>query len=104
MAETKTLQIHKREGRGTRLADKLRRQGRVPAVVYGHKQETVSVAVDHKPLFEAIMHGVRVVEIQADGGTENAQIVEVQWDHLGKDILHVDFKRVDKDERIHVHV
>lgn len=104
MAETKTLEIHKREGRGSRLAAKLRKQGRVPAVVYGHKEETLSIAIDHKPLLEAIRHGVRVVEINTDKGTETAQIVEVQWDHLGKDILHIDLKRVDKDERIHVHV
>ena len=50
------------------------------------------------------LHGVRVVEINTDKGTENAQIVEVQWDYLGKDLVHVDLKRVDKDERIHVHV
>jgi large subunit ribosomal protein L25 len=104
MAETKSLETHKREGRGSRLAERLRKQGRVPAVVYGHKEDTVSIAVDHKPLLEAIRHGVRVVEIKTDKGVENAQIVEVQWDHLGKDILHVDFKRVDKDELIHIHV
>jgi large subunit ribosomal protein L25 len=102
--ETVVLQTEKREGRGSRLATKLRAQGKVPCVVYGHKQGTVSVAVEHKPLLEAIRHGARVVEIKTDKGIENAQIVEVQWDHLGKDILHVDFKRVDRDERIHVHV
>src|SRR3954463_3963982 len=104
MAETAVLQTHKREGRGSRQAGKLRQAGRVPAVLYGHKGATVSLALDHKPLVEAIRHGVRVVEINTDKGTENAQIVEVQWDYLGKDVLHVDLKRVDKDERIHVHV
>jgi large subunit ribosomal protein L25 len=104
MAETLTLTTYSREGKGSRLAIKLRKTGRVPGVVYGHKQAAVSVALDHKPLLEAVRHGVRVVEIKSDAGVENAQIVEVQWDHLGKEILHVDFKRVDKDERIHVHV
>jgi large subunit ribosomal protein L25 len=104
MAETVVLQTHKREGRGTRKAGKLRKVGRVPAILYGHKEAAVQLALDHKPLVEAIRHGVRVVEINTDKGTENAQIVEVQWDYLGKDVIHVDLKRVDKDERIHVHV
>ena len=104
MAETVTLKTHKREGRGSRKAGKLREEGLVPAVLYGHKQETISLSLDHKPLLEAIKHGVRVVEITTDKGTENAQLVEVQWDYLGKDVIHVDLKRVDKDERIHVPV
>jgi len=104
MAETVVLQTHKREGRGTRKAGKLRQKGLVPAVLYGHKEATISLALDHKPLVEAIRHGVRVVEITTDKGTENAQLVEVQWDYLGKDVIHVDLKRVDRDERIHVPV
>jgi large subunit ribosomal protein L25 len=104
MAETVKLQTKKREGRGTRKAQKLRVEGMVPAILYGHKLAAVQLSLEHKPLVEAIRHGVRVVEITTDKGTENAQIVEVQWDYLGKDVVHVDLKRVDKDERIHVHV
>src|SRR5215207_8264755 len=102
--ETVVLQTQKREGHGSRRAAKLRTQDKIPCVLYGHKEGTVSLSVDHKPLLEAIKHGARVVELKTEKGTENAQLVEVQWDHLGKDILHVDFKRVDKDERIHIHV
>jgi large subunit ribosomal protein L25 len=104
MAETQVLQTSKREGRGSRLAERLRKQGKVPAVVYGHKEATVSVTVERKPLVEAIRHGLRVVDLQTDRGIEKAQIAEVQWDYLGKDILHVDFKRVSADERIDVEV
>jgi large subunit ribosomal protein L25 len=104
MAESQVLQTSKREGRGSRLAQRLRKQHKVPAVVYGHKEETVSITVDHKPLLEAIRHGARVVDLHTDRGIEKTQIVEVQWDHLGKEILHVDFKRVSADERIEVEV
>jgi large subunit ribosomal protein L25 len=104
MAESVVLQTQKREGRGSRKAGKLRATGLVPAVLYGHKEATVPLALEHKPLLEAIRHGVRVLEIRTEKGAENAQIVEVQWDYLGKDVLHVDLKRVDKDERIHVSV
>src|SRR5262249_54531564 len=42
--------------------------------------------------------------LQHDGNTEKALIRDVQWDHLGHDILHVDFFRVTADERITVEV
>lgn len=104
MAETVVLQTEKREGRGTRQADKLRKSGRIPAVVYGHKEQTLSVSVDHDLLLSAVRHGARVVDVQVEDKLEKAQIMELQWDYLGKDVLHVDFKRVSADERIELTV
>jgi large subunit ribosomal protein L25 len=100
MAESVLLKTEQREGRGSRQAERLRKQGKVPAVVYGHKEETLSVSVGHDDLVSAIRHGARVVDIDVAGKTEKAQIVEVQWDYLGKDVLHVDFKRVSAHEKI----
>lgn len=104
MADAVVLKVSRREGRGTRKAEKLRKTGQAPGVLYGHKQETVSVAVSRDELVSAIRHGARVVDLQLDGAAEKAQIVEVQWDHLGHDVLHVDFRRVSADERIHLTV
>jgi large subunit ribosomal protein L25 len=104
MAESVVLPIEKREGRGTHRARKLRAQGKVPGVVYGHKEETVSVAVAADALMSAVRHGARVVDLRTDGGLQKAQIAELQWDHLGVELLHVDFRRVAADERIHVTV
>jgi large subunit ribosomal protein L25 len=104
MAESIVLPIEKRDGRGTRLARKLRAQGKVPGVVYGHKEETVSVAVATDALMSAVRHGARVVDLRTDSGLQKAQIAELQWDHLGMELLHVDFRRVAADERIHVTV
>ncbi len=104
MAETAVLKVSKRDGRGSRKAGKLRQTGQTPGVIYGHKQETISVALSHDELSAAIRHGARVVDLQLESGAEKAQIMEVQWDPLGQDILHVDFRRVSADERIHVPV
>lgn len=100
MADIVALKTEKREGRGSHKAAKLRAKGLVPAVLYGHKEETLSVSVDHDELMAAVRHNTRVVDITAGGKTEKAQIVELQWDCFGKDILHADFKRVSADERI----
>jgi len=105
MAETLVLATKKREGEnGTRAARHLRKHGEIPAVIYGHKQDTVSVTLATEDLTRAIRHGARVVDLQTTAGVETAQIVELQYDHLGKEILHVDFKRVSRDERIKIDV
>jgi large subunit ribosomal protein L25 len=104
MAESVILVTEKRATRGTRTARRLRATGRVPAVLYGHKEETLSVSVAEGDLLSAIRHGARVVDLRSDAGLQKAQIAEVQWDHLGHAVLHVDFRRVAADERIHVTV
>lgn len=104
MAESVVLVTEKRETRGTRTARKMRSGGNVPGVVYGHKEETVSVSVTKEALMSAVRHGARVVDLKSDAGLQKAQIAELQWDHLGLELLHVDFRRVAADERIHVTV
>jgi large subunit ribosomal protein L25 len=104
MAESLVLETQPRQGSGTQAARRLRRQGLVPAVIYGHKKETVPIALNGEELHNAIRHGARVVDLKSGGGTEHALIQDLQWDHLGKDIIHVDFRRVDIDERVEVPV
>jgi large subunit ribosomal protein L25 len=104
MAESVTLVGQPRQEHGTRAARRLRRKGLVPAVVYGHKEGTRSLVLSVEEVQNAIRHGVRVVDLRLEGKQEKALIKDVQWDHLGKDLLHVDFARVAIDERIVVTV
>jgi large subunit ribosomal protein L25 len=104
MAESIVFVGQPRKPRGTGEARRLRRQGLVPAVVYGHKEETLSISLPQAEVMNAIRHGVRVVDLRANNKQEKALIKEVQWDHLGKELLHVDFARVSLDERIVVSV
>jgi large subunit ribosomal protein L25 len=104
MAESVELLAEIREGTGSRVARKLREKHKVPAVIYGHKEKTVPLELNGDELAHAIRHGIRVVDLKTNGEVQKALIREVQWDHLGKELLHVDFLRVAKDERIHVNV
>ncbi len=104
MAESIALVAQPRTERGTQAARQLRKKGLVPAVVYGHKEETLTVALPLAEVEQAIRRGVRVVDLKAAGKEQKAFIKEVQWDHLGKELLHVDFTRVSVDERIVVTV
>lgn len=104
MAETITFATEARPGRGTRHSRSLRKAGRLPAVLYGHKEATVPLTLDLVEFSKAIRHGVRVVDLQAEGKVQKALIRDLQWDHLGKDLLHVDFARIDVNERVVVTV
>jgi large subunit ribosomal protein L25 len=104
MAEVVKLVTQPRQGRGSQKARHLRRKGLVPAVVYGHKEETVQIALPQDEISKAIRLGSHIVELQTDGKGQTALIKEIQWDHLGKELLHVDFARVAADERVTVPV
>jgi large subunit ribosomal protein L25 len=104
MAESVLLESRPRPSRGTHAARRLRREGLIPAVVYGHKEVVLSIALAKDDLMKALRHGVRVVDLRADGKEEKALIRDVQYDHLGQEVLHVDFARVSADERITIQV
>ncbi len=104
MAEMVTLVAQRRQPKGSKVARRLRQTGQVPGVLYGHKEENIPLAVSAEELTWAVRHGSRVVDLQADGKTEKALIRELQYDHLGMAILHVDFARVAADERIQIEV
>ena len=104
MAESESLVAKDRGERGSKQVRRLRKQGLVPGVLYGHKQQTVAVSLSNEELSRIIRHGVRVVDLKMTAGVEKALIKELQWDHLGKEVLHVDFERVSADERIEIPV
>ena len=105
MAETVALVAQPRQENGSQAARRLRRKGLVPAVLYGHKEATVMLTLNTDEVTKALRHGARVVDLKTEGGKEEkAFIRELQWDHLGKALLHVDFTRVSLDERITVTV
>jgi large subunit ribosomal protein L25 len=101
MAEA--LNVEVRPGRGTREARRMRREGRIPAILYGHGEAAVSLAVGHDDLALVLRHHSRLVDLKG-GVNESALIRELQWDVYGLEVLHVDFARVSADERIEVQV
>ena len=102
MADKVTLSTQPREKLGSRDADRLRKHGRTPAVIYGHKEAVESVSVNTEELETALRHHVRSLELQTVGRNQTVLIQDIQRDHLGKTVLHIDFRRVSQDERVHV--
>jgi large subunit ribosomal protein L25 len=101
MAESLKVQV--RKNRGTRDSRRMRRNGEIPAVLYGHGEATVSLTVGHDDLATVLRHHSRLVDLKG-GVNESALIRALQWDPFGIEVLHVDFARVSADERIEVQV
>lgn len=98
------LKADKRSDLGSRATTRLRQQGRLPAVIYGHKQNPVTVCLDPKQTGQLLRQHAHIVEVQHDGTSEPCLFKEVQWDHLGTTMIHVDFARVDLTEEITVEI
>lgn len=104
MSETVALKANIRESTGTRNASQLRDQGKLPAVVYGHKQEPVSITLDTHEFVENLHHGHRIFEVEVDGSKDTMLVKDLQYDHLGKTVIHADLMRVNLSERVKVEV
>jgi len=98
------LKATKREQLGTRKVQQLRKEGKVPCVLYGHGEESQPLTLNEHEVELAILHGERLLEIQVGRKKQNALIKEVQYDTFGHHVLHVDLARVDLDERVEVTV
>lgn len=101
------LKADRREESGKGAARKARAAGRVPGVVYGHGADPLHISVDARDLFHTLHTeaGANVlVDLRVDGDHFLAMPREVQRDHLRGRLLHVDFLRIARDERITVEV
>jgi large subunit ribosomal protein L25 len=83
---------------------RLRREGRVPGVLYGAGADAVSVSVLEKDVQTALRSGVRILELRVGEETSPALLKDVEYDHLGERLVHVDFQRLRKGETIEIRV
>jgi large subunit ribosomal protein L25 len=103
-SQTAQLTVKVREELGSRRNKRLRDAGFVPGVIYGHKEAVVPVTLPKKELVGYLNHGTHVFNLAMDGKNETVLVKDVQFDHLGIEVLHVDFARVDLNERVEVSV
>ena|ERR1700741_3394965 len=109
MAEV-TLEVTRREVTGKEIAKKLRRDGKVPAVVYGGHKEPVAITVDRKAVSELIQkseHGIRSVFLlkMADSDQQrHAMIKDLTINPISRKMTHIDFVRVVMDELVRTSV
>ncbi len=80
---------------------RLRKAGMVPAILYGHGEESVMLNVKEAELSKVIQHGGHVVELAGEMN-ESALIKDVQWDAFGLNVIHVDLTRINAKEEVEV--
>jgi large subunit ribosomal protein L25 len=103
--ETPTINAAKRERLGSRYAQRLRKSGQLPAVIYGHGADPVSVSIEEKATLAHLHHGQHVFNVSIDGeATETCLVKDLQFGYLGDNVIHVDLARVDLDEKVKVRV
>lgn len=98
------IDVERREKLGSRESVRVRKADRLPAVVYGHHRDPLHVSIDRKTLVDMLHKRVRLFEVVCGGEVEPCIVKEVQWDHLGSSIVHLDLERVDLNEKVTVEV
>jgi large subunit ribosomal protein L25 len=90
-----------RAGLGRRDSKRTRRDGQIPAELYGHKKENIHLSIPRTEVQSAVRHGAHLVELKG-AVTESALIREVQWDPYGMEVVHLDLARVSMEELVEV--
>lgn len=96
------LKVELREITGKRRNKRMRNnEGKVPAILYGHGAENIMLSVPAKELGMIIRRGNRVIKLT---GAVNEQVLikEIQWNTWGVSVYHVDFTRVNANEKVNV--
>lgn len=98
------LKAEKRTTKGSKAARKLRDSGQIPAILYGHKEDNVMLALKDTDFMRLLQTRTRLIWLAYGNKKESALIKDVQHDNLSDRIDHVDFSRIDLDERVHLRV
>ncbi len=98
------LKTEKRTTKGSRAITKLRMTGKIPAILYGHKQDNVMLCMKEDEFTRILHTGTRTLYLTYDHQKESALIKEIQYDHVSDRVLHVDFSRIDLDEMVKLRV
>ena len=101
------ISADKRTMQGKGASRRLRRSGKVPAVIYGGDAAAQSIEMDHKDLFYNLKHEAfhaSILSLSLDGKKEQVLLRDVQMHPYKQQVLHVDFQRVDKNKKIHMKV
>ena len=107
MSEQLTLPAEARERAGKGASRELRRNGRVPAVIYGDKKDPISVHVEEKLLAKMLSTGHfmnSVIMVDAGGTPHRTLPKDVQFHPVSSRPIHVDFLRIGEHSQVHVNV
>ncbi len=108
MTDQAKLQATVRERLGSRYSRRVRDAGGLPAIVYGHGETPLPIQVDAHSTIREFHKGHKLFQLEVEGvkadGEQYVLLKDLQYDHLGTNIVHCDFARVDLNERVETRV
>jgi large subunit ribosomal protein L25 len=97
------LSVEPRKQFGKRHNRRLRDEGKLPGILYGHGEEPLSVTLAADQLESSVRHGAKVVDLSG-AANGKALLQEVVWDTFFHHVLHVDLLRVKAGDKVTVEV
>jgi large subunit ribosomal protein L25 len=107
MARTHSINVHKRDDEGKGASRRLRRAGKVPAVVYGGDVKPVSIQLEQKDVWLASQNEwfySSILDLSLSGDVQKVLLRDMQRHPFKQLVLHLDFQRVNENEAIRVRV
>jgi len=111
MAKQLKLTAQTRSGIGRSAVNEIKKQGLVPAVVYGGKEQPQPLTINAREIHNLLSHATSehvLVDLEiADGSNKSSRLAliqEVQHDPIKGHVLHVDFHAVKADEKLHAEI
>ncbi len=103
---TVILSATPRSTRGKQSAKRLRREGLIPAVLYGHRFDPVLLSLDERTFKAAMrrekgLHGILNLQVEGEDDQHMVVVKEVQRDPIKDHLLHVDLQKIHADEELH---
>ena len=107
MSESFEVNAVSRSDQGKGASRRLRREGKIPGVMYGAGKDPVAITLDHNEMIrhlESEAFYSHILDVKLDGKSEQAILKDMQRHPAQPVIMHVDFLRVDANQKLRVHV
>jgi len=101
------LEAESRSDMGKGASRRLRRDGKVPAIMYGAEVDPQSITLVHSEIIKRLEHEAfysHIITVNVDGKSTKAVLRDMQRHPAKPTIMHMDFQRVDENKAIHVNV
>ncbi len=107
MASSFELNANIRQDMGKGASRRLRRDNKVPAVLYGGGQEAVSLTLQHNTLVHSLENEAfysHILTVNVDGKAEKAVLKDLQRHPFKPSIIHLDLQRINENEKLRMNV
>ena len=98
------LDIENRKTVGKKASKVIRKAGKVPSVLYYKGEQPMSISIDEQVLYKAMKSEQRIYEVDINSGSQYVMIKEIQYHPVTDHVIHVDFMRVRRSEKITISV